>query len=218
MPALPFSLSAIADLETLGDHLVPLARAVVRAGLPWLCLRARAAGTAERIRLGREVLAEPGVFLTVHGDPAACRELGAPGLHLPSRGGDLAAARRQCPNVLLGVSCHDRGEVERAAAAGADYAWLSPFFAPTSKPLEGRALGADGFRRLREGVSIPVLALGGVTPERLAEAARAGAAGAAVLGSLFLAADPEASARRYRQEAERVFGGLSYGAAEPLSG
>ncbi|MEW6488362.1 MAG: hypothetical protein AB1578_10695, partial [Thermodesulfobacteriota bacterium] len=62
------------------------------------------------------------------------------------------------------------------------------------------------FREAVQGLPLPVLALGGVTPERLAPAAAAGAAGAAVLGSLFQAPDLEAQAREYREAAQRAWG------------
>lgn len=208
MPSIPSPVVAIADLEILAETVVDQAQAAVRGGLVWLCLRARRADTAERVRLGRPLVHRPGTFLTVHGDPEACRALGAPGLHLPSQGFDLAAARRRFPDRLLGISCHRRDELEAAVRAGADYAFLSPLFRPASKALRGGALGVDGFRRLAEGVGMPVLALGGVTPDRLAEAANAGASGVAVLGALFLAPDVESQARRYREEAERVFGSV----------
>lgn len=207
MRPLPFPILALADEEVFGPALADLAAAAVRAGLPWVCLRARRSATPERLRLGR-ALGErcPGAFLSVHGDPGACAALGAPGLHLPSRPPGLAALRRELPGVLLGVSCHTRGDLEEAAAAGADYALLSPLFAPVSKPAGGPVLGPAGFREAVGGLCLPVLALGGVTPERLAVAAAAGAAGAAVLGSLFQAPDLEAQARAYREAAQRAWG------------
>ncbi|MHB8763094.1 MAG: thiamine phosphate synthase [Deferrisomatales bacterium] len=206
MPEFPSPLVALADLPTLGPVLVDRLASAWRGGLGWICLRAPGAATEERVGLGRQALARcPGLFLTVHGDPEACEELGAPGLHLPSRGFDVGALRRRFPSVVLGVSCHGRAELEGAQAAGADYAFLSPLFPPSSKPLVGAALGAEGFRRAVRGLSLPVLALGGVTPERLAAARAAGARGAAALGTLFLAGDVETRARRYREEAGRLW-------------
>jgi thiamine-phosphate pyrophosphorylase len=207
MRPLPFPVLAIADEEVLGAALVGRAAAAVRAGLPWVCLRARSSATRQRVRRGLALRQQcPGAFLSVHGDAEACAALGAPGLHLPSRPAGLAALRRELPGVLLGVSCHSRGELEEAAAAGADYAFLSPLFAPVSKPAGGPVLGPDGFREAVRALPLPVLALGGVTPERLADAAAAGAAGAAVLGSLFQAPDPAAQARAYREAAQRAWG------------
>jgi thiamine monophosphate synthase len=88
-----------------------------------------------------------------------------------------------------GVSCHDRGALDRAFANGAAYAFLSPVWAPTSKPDDARsALGLETFLDWSD--SRRVWALGGVTPERHRELVRRGAAGSAVLGALFGGANP----------------------------
>ncbi len=216
MRSLPFPILAVADEETLGPDLVARAAAAAGAGLLWVCLRARRLGTRERIRLGRTVQERcPGVFLSVHGDPEARAALGAPGLHLPSRGGDLPGLRRALPEVLLGISCHSREEVEAATEAGADYALLSPVFAPVSKEPGGPLLGPEGFREAIRGIPLPVLALGGVVPEALAAVARAGAAGAAVLGSLFLSPDVGVRARAYCREAVGSWPSSAPGRTQP---
>ncbi len=206
MLPLPFPVVVLADHGLLGARLVDVAAEVVAAGLPWVCLRAKQADTPSRTAWARELLGRsPDAFLSVHGDPEACAAVGAKGLHLPSTWPDVAGVRRRLPGVLLGVSCHSRRELEAAARAGADYAFLSPVFPPRSKPLRGEALGPDRFREIVQGLGLPVLALGGVSPERLAEVAAAGAAGAAVLGSLLAGPGIGPRARRYRDAALRVF-------------
>ncbi|RMG92508.1 MAG: thiamine phosphate synthase [Candidatus Dadabacteria bacterium] len=199
----PSPLVAIADADLLGgDPVGPAVRAAA-AGVRWVCLRARAASTAERIAWARAIReASPGAFLTVHADPEACRAVGAPGLHLPGRGFDVSRVRRELPGVLLGVSCHDRGELEAARRAGADYVFLSPVFPPASKP--GTPLGLERFRELATGAGIPVIGLGGVTPDRVGPVLAAGAAGVAVLGALFLAPDLEARVAEFRDALERA--------------
>ncbi len=203
---LPFPLVAIADRDFLGEHLVAAVCRVLEAGLPWICLRARGSRTGERTRWARAILERcPGAFLTVHGDPEACRASDAPGLHLPGLPeSEIARVRRRLPGVLLGVSCHTRAELVAAARAGADYAFLSPVFPPASKRAV-RVLGPEGFRREAEGVKLAVYALGGVTPERFQDVVAAGARGAAVLGALFGAQDLEARARAYLEAVERAF-------------
>ncbi|MCU0676526.1 MAG: thiamine phosphate synthase [Myxococcota bacterium] len=105
--------------------------------------------------------------------------LDARGVHLPERGLDVTDARALLgPSSWIGVSRHDRAGLEAAAAAGADYATLSPFAAV---PGKGPALGATGFADVRRGVGIPVLALGGITKENGRLALASGADGFAVL-------------------------------------
>ncbi|QCX26703.1 thiamine phosphate synthase [Nocardioides jishulii] len=85
-----------------------------------------------------------------------------------------------------GRSCHSRSEVARAAAEGAAWATLSPFAATRSKPGYGPALPADAWAEH----DIPVLALGGLTPDNAARAREAGAYGVAVMGEVMRADRP----------------------------
>ncbi len=108
------------------------------------------------------------------------------GLHLrgsddPARE-DVRAARGRHP-FLLGASTHSPEEARAALRAGADYVLLSPIWPSPSKPDDARTpLGAEVFDALR---GLPVLALGGLTPERLTLARAEGAWGGAAMGALF---------------------------------
>ncbi|MCX6599720.1 MAG: thiamine phosphate synthase [Acidobacteria bacterium] len=105
---------------------------------------------------------------------------GAAGVHLPSD--SIAPSRwRELvpPGFLIGVSCHNRDDLERAQAEGADYAYLSPVFAPLSKPDDRPPLGLEGFQHLIAGLTMPVLALGGITWAHQQACEAAGAAGIA---------------------------------------
>lgn len=147
-------------------------------GGPDLAARVRAVRGAGAIVLVRELeldpeLAQPGVIL--HARMPGAEALAAArglGLHLPG-GADVAAVRARFPGPL-GYSAHSVAEAHAARAAGADVVFLSPIWAPTSKP--GRPplgpLHLDG-----------LVALGGVTVARVAECR--GAAGVAVLGGIF---------------------------------
>lgn len=92
----------------------------------------------------------------------------------------------------FGRSCHSREEVTRAAREGALYVTLSPFAASLSKPGYGPPLPSDAYA----GHSIPVFALGGITPANAADAVRAGAHGVAAMGDVMRADDPAAIVRR----------------------
>ena len=105
---------------------------------------------------------------------------GAAGVHLPSDSPAPFWWRKLAPpGFLIGVSCHSRAELERAQAEGADYAYLSPVFAPLSKPDGRPPLGLDGFQQMVAGLALPVLALGGITWAHRTACEAAGAAGIA---------------------------------------
>ena len=189
-------LLVVTDRKQARMPLTELAAAVFAGGGRWLLLRDKDLAQAERIALGRrltQVAAPFGATVLMSGDLAAAVEAGAAGVHLP-RDGDPAAARaRLGPTALIGLSAHDNGEAERAAAAGADYVTLSPVFASPSKPGYGPAIGPETLARVAAAVALPVLALGGVTALRARDCLRAGAAGIAVMGEVMRAEDPAAA-------------------------
>ncbi len=92
----------------------------------------------------------------------------------------------------LGVSCHDASDLRAAAAAGADHVVLSPVFAV---PGKGPPLGLEGLATLLTATTLPVVALGGLTPETAARVRALGVAGIAVARALAQAPDPAATAR-----------------------
>lgn len=141
-----------------------------------MLLRRPEAGDARLLREARQLTGP--LPLIIHRRPDLARLLGAAGVHLPERGLPVAEARALLgPGALIGVSRHDGPGL--AAAAGADYATLSPLHAV---PGKGPALGLAGFRAARAAApSLPVLALGGITPATAAAALEAGADGLAVL-------------------------------------
>jgi thiamine-phosphate diphosphorylase len=143
---------------------------------------------AARAALGREVAsaaADAGVPLIVASSVELALELGAAGVH-------LAASDAPASCGLVGRSCHDERELARAAAEGADYATVSPVFPTSTKPGYGPALGVDGLSRLARGAGLPVYALGGIGPGRVAACVEAGAHGVALLGAAMTPRDPAA--------------------------
>lgn len=127
------------------------------------------------------------------------RALELDGVHLGADSVPVAEARAFLgPKALVGYSAHERAEAQRAVAAGASYVTLSPIFPTGSKPgAEPR--GCAWLREASAGLGVPVLALGGVTPERVAELRRAGATGVVAIAALGAAPDPEAAAREFRR-------------------
>jgi len=110
---------------------------------------------------------------------------GADGVHLPSSGLRISDVRKWVPkNFIVGVSVHTMREVRAADAGDADYILAGHVFPTASKEGMGAALGVDFLRRVCMEASAPVLALGGMTAERIPAVLEAGAAGVAGI-SLF---------------------------------
>ncbi len=122
--------------------------------------------------------------------------VGAHGVQLGSRSLDIAVARRLLgPSYWIGVSVHSPAEAAESLERGADAAVLGNVYSTASHP--GRA--PLGLAALRQAVSRPIVAIGGITPERVAEVIAEGAWGVAVLSGVWQTADAAEAVRRYRQ-------------------
>jgi len=84
-------------------------------------------------------------------------------------------------DFLVGASCHSLEHAVEAAAAGADYIFFGPVFATPSKAAFGRPQGLQKLGQVCRAVSIPVLAIGGITQENAAACLDAGASGIAAI-------------------------------------
>lgn len=161
-------------------------------------LRTRSLEGAALLRLAREVLeavGPHGSWLVVNDRADVARAAGARGV-VSGRGG-LAApeVRRVAPGLAVGRSVHDAAEARGAAAEGADFLVAGAVYPTASHP--GAAPAGLGVVRDAAASGSPVIAIGGLTPERAAEVAEAGAAGVAAIRALWDAADPAAAARRF---------------------
>jgi thiamine-phosphate pyrophosphorylase len=126
----------------------------------------------------------------------------ADGLHI---GGDdipLPAARRLLrQSQLLGFSVSTVDEARRAQSEGADYLGVGAIF-PTSSKDGVPVIGPDRLREIKDAVDIPLVAIGGITAENVADVIAAGAAAAAVISALAAAASPEEAAREIVKKIE----------------
>jgi len=113
---------------------------------------------------------------------------GAHGVHLGRGDLGVAAARRIAPDLVIGGTCRNRADVERAAADGADYVGFGPVFATTSKTGLPAPLGPDAITAAA-GV-LPLIAIGGIDAANAPEVISAGAHGVAVIGAVWRDPDP----------------------------
>lgn len=183
------------------EGLIEACREALAGGLPALMLREKDLSAAELFPIAmelRRLTADAGALLIVNDRPDVALAVYADGIHVGRTSLPPSVVRRLCPApMLLGASCHSAQELRGAAEAGADYALLSPVYAPTSKETDLALLGEEGFLRLAGAARIPVLALGGITPERANELMRHGAAGVGVMGGIFGAPDRAAAVRAF---------------------
>lgn len=137
-------------------------------------------------------------------------EAGADGAHLGREDVPMEAAREQAgEDFLLGRSTHDRDEVLIAQARGADYTGLGAFFESTTKP-DARLIDPwkTGLMEHIPALLIPVLAVGGITPDRVEDAFRVWAVtGVAASAAIQGADDPAAAIAAFRKALARAWDG-----------
>jgi len=171
----------ITHAEALGEAFLPRLDAALQRGLRLIQVRDKTLPEESRLALAREVVrrAHPyGACVLVNGTVAMARAAGADGVHLDAA---ALAALEQRPEVAwLGASCHDAGELARAAAIGADFALLSPVL-PTQTHPGAVTLGWETFSTLAAASPIPVYGLGGLAHEDVDLAISHGAHGVALL-------------------------------------
>ena len=136
-----------------------------------------------------------GAKLVVNRRPDLLGQSKISGVHLGSSIEALKKNRSAYPAAILGYSAHSVAECRAAETAGASYLLLSPIYTPLSKPSAGPALGVEQLEQATRQVGIPVYALGGITPERVAACKSAGASGVAMLSAILLASDPALACR-----------------------
>ena len=141
-----------------------------------------------------------GALFIVNDDLELAARSSADGVHLGRDDADLAAAREQLGNsAIIGLSCYN--DLERAQAAqkaGADYVAFGRFFPSNTKP-EAVQADLELLRRARPRITIPIVAIGGITPENGGSLVEAGADMLAAIHAVFGQPDIRAACQRFAQ-------------------
>ncbi len=152
----------------------------------------------EQARVLRELTREFSVAYIVNDDAELAAAVDADGVHLGAADGSLDEARNVLgADKVIGVSCYNRLSLARqAVAAGADYVAFGAFFPSRVKP-EAVVADIELLRQARRELSVPLVAIGGVTAENGRQLVRAGADSLAVISALFDAPDVRAAALEF---------------------
>lgn len=180
---------------------MPLVEQAMDGGLRAVQVRERDLATLDLFELTRWLLAvvraRDGLVL-VNDRIDLALALGADGVHLRADSLPVGVSRRLLGSErLLGASAHSAEDVRRVEAEGADFAVLGPIYETPSKVAYGPPIGLRPLEEAARSVRIPVFAIGGITPARVAEVRRAGAHGVAVVSAILSAASAESAAREF---------------------
>jgi thiamine-phosphate pyrophosphorylase len=142
----------------------------------------------EALRL-RQRAAEIGALLIVNDRCDLAMAVEADGVHLGQDDLPVEDARTIMRDRLIGLSTHTLDQVRDASMRRVDYIAFGPIFQTTSKADHAPVVGTEGLRQARNLTSLPLFAIGGITPDNAPEVRRAGADGLAVISAVLQASD-----------------------------
>jgi len=193
------SLSAGRSTETV-------VAAAVEGGVDAVQLREKDTSAQHRIELGerlRELTGAADIDLIVNDRIDIAYAVGADGVHLGQSDPSVSTAREILgPEATIGVSVSTVSEARLAAIGGADYLGVGAVYGTDSKPDAETAddgLGVDQLAKIADAVTLPIVAIGGVTPENASGPIQAGASGVAAISAITAADDPTAATYELRE-------------------
>lgn len=173
--------------------------AALEGGCRWIQLRMKDAPDEEVIaaaRVLRPLCTEAGAVFVLDDRVHLVAETGADGVHLGKNDMPVAEARRILGDKIIGATANTYDDMAAAVEAGADYIGLGPFRFTTTKARLSPVLGLEGYRdimsRFRRLSQLPVVAIGGITPDDIQAIMQTGVTGIALSGTILGADDPAA--------------------------
>jgi thiamine-phosphate pyrophosphorylase len=175
--------------------------AAIAGGAMLIQYRSKIAAPDVRLEQARALTSlcrERRALLIVNDSVDLARAVDADGVHLGRDDGEAAPARAALgADKIVGISCYRSLEIARAAeAGGADYVAFGSFYPSSVKPGAVRA-ALELLTQAKQALTVPVVAIGGITAENGGELVRAGADALAVITAVFAAHDVEAAARAF---------------------
>jgi thiamine-phosphate pyrophosphorylase len=187
--------------QTGGRDLVGVVGECLAAGLPAVQVREKDLGAAELAALCRRLrppTRERGALLIVNDRVDVALAVGADAVQ--RTGASLAVDDIRSiagPRLRVGASVHSLDDAVDAEAKGADWVVFGPVYDTPSKRRYGAPQGLDALAKVTGRVRVPVIAIGGITPERVREVRGVGAHGVAAIAAILDAPSPADTVRRF---------------------
>lgn len=187
-------------------ELCDIVREALAAGAPTIQLRLKGATARELLEAAhalKPIVRSASGLLIVNDRLDVALAAGADGVHLGPDDTPVMDARAVAAEVLgaplnsfiIGGSVDTPDEAAGMEADGADYLGVGAVYATANKADAGEVIGLEGLQRVVDAVSIPVVGIGGITPERAKAVADTGACGSAVIGAVMCSPEPATAVR-----------------------
>lgn len=193
-------LYAILDPEqTRGRPAERVLAALLEAGVSILQLRVKSLPPVDFLELAKQARAVTrahGCKLIINDRVDIALACGADGVHLGQDDLPLRAGRKLMGQKIIGISTHDLDQARAAERDGADYIGFGPMFGTRTKATGYEARGPEMLQQIRRAVTLPIVAIGGITEDNVQEVWQAGADSVAIIGDVLHDGDPGAKALR----------------------
>ena len=196
-------LYAVTPDEADTDLLLAKVEAALQGGISMLQYRNKLADHKLQTQQARAILPlcrQYQVPFIINDSVKLCLTLDADGVHIGAEDGNLTEIRaRMGQDKILGASCYDRFDLALAAqGAGVDYVAFGACFASSTKP-NAPVANLSLFDQARTQLTIPAVAIGGITLTNAAQVIAAGADSLAVINAIFNATDVKSSTEQFTQ-------------------
>ena len=201
-------LYGVTDRSWLGDRtLAQQVEASRRGGATMIQLREkhmdRGSILAQALEL-RELCGRYGVPQILNDDAELAQAAGADGVHVGQSDMEAGDVRAKLgPDKIIGVSAQTVAQALQAEAHGADYLGVGAVF-PTGSKADAKEVEWDVLRDICQAVSIPVVAIGGITQENVTELAGTGICGVAVISAIYAQEDIPAAAKNLKNTVKEM--------------
>jgi thiamine-phosphate pyrophosphorylase len=196
---LPLLYAVLDPEQTKGRDAVTVLRQLLIGGASIVQLRAKIMAPRDFLTLAREARALTLAHrckLIVNDRVDVAIACGADGVHLGQEDLPLHAARKLMKDKIIGISTHSIEQAEEAQRGGAAYIGFGPMFGTTTKDTGYAARGVEMLRLIRQAVKIPIVAIGGIKEENVAQVWQAAANSAAIISDILGADDIAAKVTR----------------------
>jgi len=206
-----WSLYVITDARLAqGRSHLEVIEAAIKGGATVVQYREKEATTKKMIEEARVLKAlchKKGIPFIVNDRVDVALAVDADGVHLGDDDMPVGIARRLLgPDKIIGASADSVEKALLYSKEGADYLGVGSVFATSTKPDAGEPIGLEKLSRIVRAVSIPVVAIGGINEDNVAEVIRTGVAGVAVVSAIVAADDVEEAARKLMEKIRQARG------------
>lgn len=205
-------LYAVTDRSWLGKQsLLEQVEEAIKGGATFIQLREKNLDQDDfydEAVLIQRLCSKYGVPFVINDNVEIAKRIGCDGVHVGQS--DMAALKAReilGRDKIIGVSAHTVAQALRAEKQGADYLGVGAVFQTSSK-TDADAVSNKTLHDICEAVSIPVIAIGGITKDNIKELSGSGIVGIAVISAIFAEADIEGAARKLCLETEHYIGGM----------